>query len=211
VAGCARIDEPQRPGGDVPGADASPAVDASGPRVADASSAAADADRSGCPDGLEADLGTVNPLGENQNQSAGQHFVFVEVDDNPVQQLTITLHAGSGIFAGGVNPNTYSIEGDDADFETCSACVQLYAEDDALPYALFMAQSGKIVLDSVGATVSGRLELVTIRMIELVHDGPACTGNDDPVCGNASCVANRCGRQVESADRCETVIGSLAF
>lgn len=204
AAGGAADDDSPDASGVVARADAAPAADGSAPDP--------DANRSDCPDGLPANLGKVEPLLTDQNQTDEYYFLFASVSDepDPVQQFALKLYKGRGLFAEGVTAGTYNITGADTRYPDCDACIFMYAEKDELPYAFFMAESGTIQLETVGAELTGRVENVVLRMIDLVYDGPSCTGNGDPVCGNASCVSNKCGRQVLDGD-CTTTVGQLDF
>lgn len=171
-----------------------------------------DANQSGCPDGLPADLGAVEPLLIDQSQTDGWYFVFASVSDepDPVQQLAIRLYKDRGPFAGGVQPGSYTISGEETDYQWCDACVFLFAEKEEYPYAMFMAEAGVIHLESVGAELHGTIEHVDLSLIELRNDGGECAGPGDDKCGNTSCTQNRCGRQVEIGT-CQTRIELLSF
>jgi hypothetical protein len=179
---------------------------------ADARPGEADANRSGCPDGLPADLGAVAPLALDQNQTEEYYFVFASVSDepDPVQQFAMRLYKDRGLFAGGVEPGSYTISGDQADYQWCDACVFFFAEKAELPYAMFMAQSGVIHLESVGAELTGTVEHLQMTMVDIPNDGGDCAGPGDEKCGNTSCIDNRCGRQVELGT-CDFRIDSLSF
>ncbi|HUS66175.1 MAG TPA: hypothetical protein VMZ28_16595 [Kofleriaceae bacterium] len=184
-------------------------VDAGEP--ADARPGAADANRSDCPDGLPADLGKVTPLLLDQNQTDEYYFLFASVSDepDPVQQFAMRIYKDRGPLGAGALPGSFSIGGADADYQTCDVCVFLYAEKDELPYAFFTADSGLLTIDEVGEELTGQLENVHLRQVDIVNDGAACEPGDDS-CGNTSCIDNQCGRQHEMGD-CDTKVGQLAF
>lgn len=171
-----------------------------------------DADRSDCPAGLPANLGKIQPLVLDQSMTAEYYFLFASVSDepDPVIQLAMRLYRDKGLFPDDVQPGFYTITGVEADYQHCSACIFLYAEKDALPYAFFTASAGLINLESVGGELSGSMESVTLRRVDIVNDGEACDGPSDPVCDNTNCIGGQCGRQVEVGD-CEVEIGSLDF
>lgn len=172
----------------------------------------ADANQSGCPDGLPLDLGDVEPLLIDQSETDEYYFVFASVSDepDPVQQFAMRLYKDRGPFAGGVQPGSYTISGDEADYQWCDACVFFYAEKEELPYAFFMAEGGVVHLESVGAQLTGTVEHVLLRMIDIRNDGGECDGPGDDKCGNTTCSQGRCGRQVELGT-CQIRIGSLSF
>jgi hypothetical protein len=179
---------------------------------ADARPGEADANLSGCPDGLPANLGAVAPLSLDQNQTEEYYFVFASVSEepDPVQQFAMRLYKDRGLFAGGVQPGSYTISGDQADYQWCDACVFFFAEKDALPYAMFMAQGGVIHLESVGEELTGTVEHLEMTMVDIPNDGGDCDGPGDTKCGNTTCIENQCGRQLELGT-CDVRIDSLSF
>jgi hypothetical protein len=186
------------------------AADAGDP--GDGGAGAADASRSGCPAGLPADLGKVTPLETDQSQTDEYYFLFAGVSDepDPVQQFAMRIYKGRGPLGAGVFPGSFSISGADTDYQTCDVCIFLFAEKDELPYAMFMADSGLVTIEEVGDELTGVVENVHMRQIDIVSDGAACDGPDDDSCGNTNCISNQCGQQHEVGD-CDTTVGQLSF
>ncbi len=140
------------------------------------------------------------------------YYVMLELVAEPFQRVSVIFHPDQGVFAGGaVEPGTYVIEGDETDYSWCSVCVYLSVDDGETPSTQYMARSGKVELDTVGAEVHGELTSIELRQIEHVYTGGACTdGDDNWLCGNNACSGDQCGVQDEVSD-CETAIASLSF
>ena len=155
--------------------------------------------------------GIPTPVDSSQFGDADDHTVMLELVEEPFQRLFVSMHAGMGVFAGGaIEPGTYIIEGDETDFSWCGACVYLAIDDGDTPSTQYMARSGKVQIDSVGAEVHGELIQVELRQIEHVYSGAACPGDGKWPCGNNACSQGKCAVQDEVGD-CETSIASLTF
>lgn len=205
VTACASGDA--GPGGE---ADARPTSDAAGPVVVDAAPGRPDADRSECLFQVPTDYGTPTPLDSTQFGSEGNYTYYADLVDGPFQRLFVSLHPETGVFPGAVQPGTYVLEGDETDYQWCGACVYLAVDDGDTPSTLYMAQSGKITIDTVGAEVHGSLSAVSLRHIEIAYTGKACGGGGEWPCGNTGCAGGSCGQQVEGP-ACETFVESFTF
>jgi hypothetical protein len=195
-------------------ADAAPfgaAADAA--RPVDAGGGAPDAKIVSCPPGLPASFGNLGTVTATKNGIGGSANVFVdlEADQDPRQLLVVKAIPGRGVFSAGIKPGTYDLVGADTDYQRCAACVYLFASYPEPPSLHLMAEKGRLVITSVsGTTISGRLEDISFRPIEIVYDGESCTGIDDDFCGNTICLSNRCGRQAELVG-CTTAITRMTF
>lgn len=189
-----------RPGG---------AIDAAGGGGGD------DAGNGDCLPQVPGSYGIPTPVDTSQSDYPdGDHTtysVMLELVDSPFQRLFVSLHPETGVFAGAVTPGTYLLEGDETDYSWCGACVYLAIDDGETPSTLYMATSGKLELDTVGAEVHGELTSVELRQIEIVYSGVECPPEADWPCGNNGCSGGQCGVQDEVAPPCETSIASLAF
>ena len=205
---------------DDPG-DGSPAVDAApgGPTADAAVAPRADAGDDGCLDYVPDDWGSNGPIDETQYSTDGDYTYYADMapETEPFfQRLFISLHAGQGVFAGGaVAAGSYVLEGDETDYAWCGACVYLAVEDGETPSTLYMAQSGKLIIDSVGAQVHGTLESAELVQIDLVASGPSCADyqEGDPwPCGNAACLgSNQLCEVQQLVPDCATHFDSLSF
>jgi hypothetical protein len=191
-----------------PGADARPA-DAAAP--ADAASAA-DADPGICLAQVPLDYGQPTPFRISQSQSDGRYTIFADLvpESEPFQRLFVVLRPESGVFPGPVAPGDYVLEGQETDYQHCSACVYLAVNTGQTPSTLYMVSTGKLRLDSVGAEVRGELTSATLRQIEIRYTGDSCGGGGEWPCGNTACSGGRCGVMYEGPG-CETTIRSLSF
>lgn len=154
--------------------------------------------------------GIPTPVDSSQFEGEGDYYVMIELVEEPFQRMFVTLHQGMGVFAGAVEPGTYVIEGDETDFSWCGACVYLAVDDGDTPSTQYMARSGKVTIDSVGAEVHGEITAVELRQIEHVYSGPECPGDGEWPCGNNACSEGHCAIQDE-VGTCETSVASLAF
>lgn len=191
-----------------PTEDARPAADAAG-AVADAAGRP-DADRSACLPQVPVDYGTPPLLDTNQYESSGSYTFFADLVDGPFQRVFISLRPETGVFPGAVTPGTYVIEGDETDYQWCGACVYLAVDDGDGPSTLYMAESAKLQLDTVGAEIHGELITASLRQIEIEYSGASCGDGGEWPCGNTGCSGGACGVQVEGPP-CRTYIDSLTF
>jgi hypothetical protein len=198
-------------GGPSGGADAGSA-DASRPPDA-RESTQADGGSSDCLPQVPDTWGTPIPVDTNQYSFEGDYTFYADLVPEPdrFQRLFIGLNAGMGVFQGGaVVPGSYVIEGDETDFSWCGACVYLAVDDDgSAPSVLFMARTGKLTIDSVGAEIHGSLSSADLVQIEIAYTGPSCDTEPWP-CGNNGCSGGLCGLQFDGPG-CQTHIDSLTF
>jgi len=141
------------------------------------------------------------------------YYVSVDLVDEsqPFQRVSVVLHSDTGLFAGGpIETGTYVIEGGETDYVTCSACVYLSVDDGDTPSTQYMASTGKVRIDSVGAEVHGEIISVELRQFETVYSGAACPGEGEWPCGNEACSEGHCGVMNE-VEECQTSIASLEF
>ena len=179
----------------------------------DAAAGGSDAGPNDCLPQVPGSYGIATAADSSQFSGEGSFYVSLYLVEEPFQLVTVALHDDMGVFAGGVvEPGTYTIEGDEADYSWCGACVYLSVDDDGMvPSIQYMARTGKVVIDSVGAEVHGELTSIELRQIE--HDytgGPCVDAEDNWLCGNNACSNDQCGVQDEVGD-CETAIASLPF
>ncbi len=140
------------------------------------------------------------------------YYVSIDLVDGPFQRVSVVLHSDQGLFDGGpVETGTYTIEGDEADYSWCSVCVYLSVDDGDTPSTQYMARTGKVEIDSVGAEVHGEISSIELRQIEHVTSGGPCQDAEENwLCGNNYCSDDQCAVQDENED-CETAIASLSF
>jgi len=88
---------------------------------------------------------------------------------------TFTINAGPPrdtffVKLSGITPGTYTIQGNDADFNACTLCVNIIADIVAGqgPTKFYQAQAGTITLDTTSATsVTGSATNLTFREVSL--------------------------------------------
>lgn len=204
LAGCSK----DPPGDGDPSADA-----AAGNRGDAADSPRGDAGPDGCLDQVPDDWGDNGPVASSQWTIDGSYTWFADMvpETERFQRLFISLHPETGVFPGAVEPGMYILEGDETDFSWCSACVYLAVDDDgSAPSVLYMAQSGKLRVDSVDTEIHGELESAVLTQIDVVYNGPSCEGSGEWPCGNSACSGGLCGVQRLVPD-CTSAIDSLGF
>ena len=209
LAGC----KSDPPGGGDSSADASPfdRADAAGFDRADAGP-------DGCLDQVPDDWGSNGPLAESQFSLGGDYTYYADMvpDTERFQRLFISLHPQMGVFTGDVMPGTYVLEGDETDYSWCGACVYLAVDDDgSAPSVLYMAQTGKLTVDSVDSEIHGTLENAVLTQIDLVASGPSCAdwmeGEPWP-CGNSACLGSNELCEVQRlVPACTTRFDSFSF
>lgn len=209
LAGC--TSDP--PGGGNPSADAAPfdRPDAAGVERPDAGP-------DGCLDQVPDDWGSNGPLDESQFTIDGDYTYYADMvpDTERFQRLFISLHPQMGVFTGDVTPGTFVLEGDELDYSWCGACVYLAVDDDgSAPSVLYMAQAGKLTVDSVDTEIHGTLENAELAQIDIVYNGPSCADyqEGDPwPCGNNACdgATELCGVQ-RLVPACTTHFDSFSF
>ncbi|HET9625417.1 MAG TPA: hypothetical protein VFP84_28815 [Kofleriaceae bacterium] len=99
---------------------------------------------------LGAQAGSADVTGDNS-------ITVVLAPGPPKDDLFISLTAGSGVFAGGIKPGTFTISGQDASFNTCGLCTTILAHIDAQtgPAKFFFADAGTITLDTATPAAQG--------------------------------------------------------
>lgn len=99
---------------------------------------------------------------------------YGELNTDPMQDvLSIQLYAGYGVFTGdaGVRPGTYTLSGDETNFATCGACVQIFADvnpDGGAGGERYMATGGTLTLTSTQGTLTGSLS--NANLVEVTVD-----------------------------------------
>ena len=93
--------------------------------------------------------------------------------NNDKDEFLIQLYAGSGPFAKGIVPGTYPLgKGDDAKYETCGACVLLWADTrDFTQGDIYFAKSGTLTIEAVNlpgnkGRFRARVDNVTLTHID---------------------------------------------
>lgn len=127
------------------------------------------------------DLGSkTGTQGANGNGDVTATF---EVDAGPPRDtFFIKLVDGNGVFASGVTPGTYTIAGDDADFNNCGLCVHIIADIVAGqgPTKFYFAHSGTVTLTGTSNPVSGSAQNLMFREVALATGQPlpgGCTSS----------------------------------
>ena len=175
---------------------------------------AADAKAANCSNDLPSDFGVLGQAQTNKNFLGGRYNVFTDLQNDERWFFAMNFHPERGIFAGGVVPGTYVLEGNDLDMQTCALCINLFADEDATPGGpsvhMVPTQATVVISSVIGDEVSGRLEEVAFTAIKVTYDGMSCDDINDPICINTICLSNQCGQQTELAG-CTSAIGSMEF
>lgn len=177
-----------------------------------------DAGPGSCLDQVPDDYGSNGAIHEDQFVFDGDYTYYADMapDTEMMQRLFISLHPQMGVFTGDVVPGTYVLEGDETDYSWCGACVYLAVDDDgSAPSVLYMAQTGKLTVDSVDSEIHGTLENAVLTQIDLVASGPSCAdwmeGEPWP-CGNSACLGSNELCEVQRlVPACTTRFDSFSF
>lgn len=104
-----------------------------------------------------------------------ESFVFLDdfLNNDPLPDgFEIGLLAGFGAFSTTdiSAPMTIDLSGDETDYNTCGACVQIFADTDAdgNPTQYYIAQSGTLKITSVSGRFTG--ELIDVKLAAVVYD-----------------------------------------
>lgn len=191
--------------------DSTPRVDAAEESVVDSGTPPRPDANAAC-DSRVAPLHSGTPLDDSQFAYSDGHTYFGELTPSSqnFQRLFIALHAETGVFSGAIKAGTYNLVGSETDYQDCGACVYLAVENDEGPSTLYMAESGVLRLDSVGAEIHGELGEATLREIDIEYTGAACPGSGEWPCGNTACSGGSCGEQVETTG-CRTLFDGFSF
>ncbi len=77
------------------------------------------------------------------------------------------LVAGLGVFADGLVPGTYTLSGDELSYETCGACILLFANAEDDNAQIYMATGGTLKLDSVQGQLTGSVSNLTFQHVTI--------------------------------------------
>lgn len=96
--------------------------------------------------------------------------LYSDIDDEPANELEISLWSGLGAFATvPIAPGTYTIAGDETNYEDCGVCAVIRADYDPVSDESrqeLVAQSGTVVIDSIEATMAGSLVDVVLQEVD---------------------------------------------
>ncbi len=134
--------------------------------------------------GVASELGTIDTtIDSNVHLSPMARNVFVEVflDESLAPDLLhLELYGGQGVFRGGeVRPGSYVLGGDESRYDSCGACLLLLADRDPqtlVPSAYFLAESGRLVIDTAVDRIAGRIEDAVLRHVTIDFTDPDGAG-----------------------------------
>lgn len=124
---------------------------------------------------------TAGSVLQNGSTTARTHYLDVPTPATATQTtpdiLTVELWDDYGVFEGGAaRTGTFTLTGDEADYDTCGACVLLAANVAAnVPSKLLLATSGTVTVTSIG-TATGQMTQATITnatFVEIAFDQTA--------------------------------------
>jgi hypothetical protein len=75
----------------------------------------------------------------------------------PVDLFVIDLFAGYGVFTDGLKTGTFTITGDETDYNTCGVCVSVLGDFDPMTGSpmMYVAQSGTVTITSIEGNFTG--------------------------------------------------------
>lgn len=163
------------------GGDDSPTVDAPPAPVPDGA-ALPDVAPNGCP--APSDLGDPGALEGDALQSAvGTSVYFVGNLDAevPGDHLWIELYPGTTTFPDAIEPGTYDLGGDNAQYSSCGACVTIFPDWDKMndPDTYYLAIGGTLVLEEVATGLRGTLTDVQFQHVSINWTTAVSTPIDD--------------------------------
>ncbi len=103
------------------------------------------------------------------------YFASLNGDQMP-DELSIQLYDGFGAYATGIRTGPVQLTGAEANYESCGACVFVYAntdfnQDPPASEHVYLATSGTLMINSVDGGVSGTLQNATFQKIVNLPDG----------------------------------------
>lgn len=118
--------------------------------------------------------------------------------DAPRDVIELELYDGNGVFAAGLKPGTYEIQGNDLDLKYCNLCVRFYDQRNIYggDRGWYMATGGTLTLTSVEDNLTGSLTNVTFLHSYQENSGHSvpwedgCTTKVDKVEFNTAIVPN---------------------
>lgn len=84
----------------------------------------------------------------------------------PADKLYLVLVPGKGAFANGVTVGTFPLTGDDADYNNCGVCVQLWADLASAATKTYVGTSGAIQIVSLTAPFQGSGSDLVFREVD---------------------------------------------
>ncbi len=111
-----------------------------------------------------ADFGALNTL-EGQIEADENGIIFETVLTDDVDMVSLQFFNGYGAFTNGVVPGVYTLSGADLNYETCGACVLMYANADSEDGQVYMATGGTLTLTSVEGRFTGSLSDFTFEHV----------------------------------------------
>tara|TARA_R110002096_G_scaffold436021_1_gene665218 strand:+ start:89555 stop:90223 length:669 start_codon:yes stop_codon:yes gene_type:complete len=119
-------------------------------------------DAGGLPDAECAEVADFGNLGPIDGVVFGDGVDYLSIDSTldataPVDLFIVELFAGFAPFEKGLTTGTFQITGDQTDYNTCGACIGIFANlpDKQAPEMVYTAQSGTLVITSVEGTFAG--------------------------------------------------------
>jgi hypothetical protein len=87
----------------------------------------------------------------------------------PRDTFFLKMVTGKGVFAGGINPGTYTISGVDAQYLNCGLCVHIIADivTGAGPSKFYFADSGSVTLTSTAPPIAGSATNLTFKEVDI--------------------------------------------
>lgn len=113
---------------------------------------------------LGAKTGTTTTMGSTFTLDAGP----------PRDTFFIKMVSGKGAFTGGINPGTYPITADDADYNNCGLCVHIIADivSGVGPTKFYFANAGSVTFTSTSAPVTGSATNLVFREVDISSGSP---------------------------------------
>jgi hypothetical protein len=118
-----------------------------------------------------ADFGALNTLDGELQSAEGVILLDMPLTDD-ADLLSIQIYEGFGAMSGGIQTGTFTLGGDDLNFETCGLCVLLYANSQAEDgtFQTYMATGGTVTLTSVDGRFTGSVSDLTFEHVTVDED-----------------------------------------
>lgn len=128
---------------------------------------------------IQGDYGDAGALTGDAGNAQGATTVTITLDPGPPRDtFFIRMLDGNGAFASGLVPGTYTISGDDADYNACGLCVHIIADIVSMqgPAKFYFADAGTVTLTSTTPPITGSVQDLHFREVDIGTGQPVSGG-----------------------------------
>lgn len=126
---------------------------------------------------VQPDYGALGSKTGTAGMMGGVTATFTLDAGPPRDTFFLKMVTGKGVFTGGIAIGTYTIAGDDADYNDCGLCVHIIADivSGVGPTKFYFANAGSVTLTSTSPPISGSAQNLTFREVDIGTGAPTGT------------------------------------